>query len=486
MFKKGKVATLLDGSFGSSGKGSLEEWLVIQNEVDFVCNTYGIQASHTVITDSGEKYVYKVLNSCAHVHDRFKAMYIGAGAIISIQTLLEEIAMSGIPREKVRISPLAAVVTDLDADYEKGIVGFDGEDSSHDGTIKTGSTCSGVGAAAARKMMRRPTAKIARDFADVIGDMLCTVEDEIIDRLDNGEKGLLCLAQGFPLSLNSQFYPHTTSRNVTVAKGFDDCGIPVKYAGDVWINFRTLPIRIHSKKYISNRTEGIKITGISGNKIWLADDRLITIDDVVSNRLSGVSFVVYSDDGTNDETKIGIRSHNVDPSHELNRLWEELAGGVNSDFVYYEQYDGKHMYWDEVISGEADFTTIESNSGDFYPDQDEMTWEEVTQLSGSDKPLMECTTLTKLPRRIATFSTDNLVQAIRWNQTTCKTYISINFINYIDWSTYRKTTFDGVCTDKVMNWLRNNILNHMSDDVILHLLRTGERTSDVIDVINHI
>lgn len=482
MFEKGKLSVLLDGSFGSSGKGSLEEWLVLNYDVDFVANTYGIQASHTVITDGGEKYVYKVLNSCAHVHHRFKAMYIGAGSIISIDTLLQEIAMSGIPREKVKISPLATVVTQLDADYEKGVCGFDGEESLHDGTIKTGSTCSGVGAAAARKMMRRPTAKIAKHYESIIGDMLCGVEDEIIDRLENGEKGLLCLAQGFPLSLNSQFYPHTTSRNVTVAKGFDDCGVPVKYAGNVWINFRTFPIRIHSKKYISNQSDGIVVTAISGENVHLENGTILKVDDIVSNRLSGISFVI---DGEN-ETRIGIRNPDVNPKVELNRLWAELGDGNNSEFVYYSQYGGKHMYWDEVSSSEYDYETIESNSGDFYSDQDELTWDEITKQSGSDVPLMECTTLTKLPRRIATFSTDNLVHAIRWNQTPGKTYISVNFINYVDWSTYRKSTFDEVCTEKVMMWLRNNILNHMGDDVILHTLRTGERTSDVLDVINHI
>jgi adenylosuccinate synthase len=59
----------------------------------------------------------------------------------------------------------------------------------------------------------------------------------------------------------------------------------------------------------------------------------------------------------------------------------------------------------------------------------EITWEKVTAESGSPEPLMELTSVTRRPRRIASFDPEVVVQAIRANRPTC---IALNHLDYID------------------------------------------------------
>ncbi len=63
---------------------------------------------------------YRQLNSCAHKHHLFEKMYIGQGAVISLDALWEEIHATNIPYEKIGISPLTVIRQDIDKAYERG------------------------------------------------------------------------------------------------------------------------------------------------------------------------------------------------------------------------------------------------------------------------------------------------------------------------------------------------------------------------------
>jgi len=75
-------------------------------------------------------------------------------------------------------------------------------------------------------------------------------------------------------------------------------------------------------------------------------------------------------------------------------------------------------------------------SGDVYPDQHEISWDDVKKESGcpDDHEITELTTVTGRVRRVFTFSWDALRQAAQINGAT---KIAVNFANYIDWSCYR-------------------------------------------------
>jgi len=80
-------------------------------------------------------------------------------------------------------------------------------------------------------------------------------------------------------------------------------------------------------------------------------------------------------------------------------------------------------------------------SGDWYPDQEEITWEQIKEEAGypEDYDLMELTTVTKRVRRVATFSMEQIKRACRLNGVT---KLVLNFANYLDYSCF------GTCGDE--------------------------------------
>jgi adenylosuccinate synthase len=444
LFIPGKLTVLLDQSAGSSGKGKLEEFISANSSnIDFVVNTFMHQASHIV---DGEKvdgtpftYCYKNLNSNAHRHEEFEKMYITQGAVINLESLLKEIQDSGIPREKIGISPLAGITTTLDKNYEKGLAGFDGEeiDTSKHSVISSGTTASGAGATLGRKIMRRGNILLARDVPELSG-MICDTTEEILERLSKGQSGLLTVAQGFQLSLGlPEFYPYTTSRNVTVVSALNDCMLPVTVLGNVIINCRAHNIRINSKKYV-----------LSKNEIQVSKEE-----------------VEY---------------------YKEHRLVDHIKENEDDTFTVY-LHKGEHLYFEEVKSEKFPYQEIESNSGGGYSDQEEITWEQVEREAGIQIPTDAImTSLTKLPRRVFTFSKLGLSQCIRYNQTPHKIYISLNFVNWID------GTMEGINNEKlkdlpgvspkVKDFIAEYIIPVVEpfENVELKFLGTGRHLRDMI------
>lgn len=76
-------------------------------------------------------------------------------------------------------------------------------------------------------------------------------------------------------------------------------------------------------------------------------------------------------------------------------------------------------------------------SGGWYEDCEEVTWDQVAEISGMPKHEAarlaenERTTVTKRVRRVSTFSYDGLLDAVRTNGATA---LGLNFVQYIDWS----------------------------------------------------
>lgn len=446
-FEKGKISVILDGGAGSSGKGKIGSYVVqnYEGKLGFVCNTFFPQASHTIVhrdNDGNEtsRYVYKQLNSCAHMTDKYEKMYIGQGSVIDVDALLKEIEISGIQPHQLGISPVTTVLQDIDKEFEQGTVDFDGGKVAveHDGTVKFGSTCSGVGAARARRVLRRPNNKVARDIPE-LKPYLCDVTTEISNRIKNGQTGLLEIAQGYQLSYGlEEFYPYTTSRNCTVAAGFDDMMLPVSMIGNVCINYRTYPIRIHGKKYTASKD---------------------------------MSLVKPIKQNTASEDIARLKETHIDCEFET----------ISATRVKVIIKKGKHLSWNEVNEGEIPYDTIESYSGNGYEDQKELSWNDVTISAESSTPIIECTTLTKLPRRVFTPSMINIEKSIMANMVTGKIYLSLNFVNYVSGSMYKRTDFiDGKVQQYLHEYFKPIVDKY--PNVSMKWLGTSEFTEDTIEL----
>ncbi len=407
-FHSGKMTILLDGGAGSSGKGKLASFVGEHaDNWQFCCNAFMSNAAHWVVLDNGAKYLYQSLNSVAHLKDKYEKMYICGGAVMELQPLLSEIAQHELTPVQLGINPLVAIVQPKDIDYERGVANFNGdmfEELVHSDCMKLGSTLHGVGAARARRILRRSDVLLARDIPE-LQPFLCWTNQEMMSRLENGQAGFMEIAQGYQLGYLSQFYPKTTSRNCTVAAGLDDCGLPPSVAGDVIINFRTFPIRVNSNKYVHAET-----------------GKVLTSDDM--DRLR--------DDGDGN-------------------LIRELKG----------------------------------DSGGCYDDQREITWWDVTEASGvrdidPDREITEKSSLTRLERRVYTFSTQNLLDALRFNATSGYTYVAVNFINYVDVGIEGKRGGQDQITPKAQRWIDRFIEIGEPTNHELKSLGTGAATDDMI------
>lgn len=375
-FKRGKLSFVLDGGAGSSAKGLRGAHIWKYHKPDhttFAVNTFMENAAHTITHKDGKEYIHQCLSSITSV-GKYEKQYLSPGCVFAAETIIKEIDLFSLKPDKLGIHPNAVIVTQKDIDYERGICDFEGtpkpdQDSAN---LRIGSTLHGVGAARARRVLRRSDVVLAKDIKE-LQPFICNTQEEIMNRLQKGESGLMEIAQGYQLGLMSQFYPKCTSRNCSIAAALDDSLLPPSIIGPVTVNFRTFPIRVNSNKYIRK-----------------SDKKILT--------------------------------------------WSEVNSTPTEDI--------------ELIKGD---------SGSCYPDQTELTWEDISARAG--KTIFEQTSLTKLPRRVYSFSLQNLKEALLYNNTGHEMFISINFINYIDATVENKNKPSDVLTQTVQRWLCDNVFS---------------------------
>jgi adenylosuccinate synthase len=300
--KEGRLNIVMDGQFGSTGKGAVAAFLAIHNNIDIAVTNAAPNAGHTYDLGAGKKTVFH-LPVCG-VLKPDSVIYIGAGAIIDPYVLEKELLDFRVDPERVFIHPAAAIIEPCDKEAEA--VGSS--------TAKIASTQKGVGSALARKLRRE--GNIAANCPMPWFQKMVSVYP-LMDHIQRGSRAIMEVPQGFSLGINAGFYPHCTSRDITVAQALSDARVHPAFLGNVMMTLRTYPIRV-------------------GNLI---------VDGV----------------------EVG-------------------------------------------------------NSGPVYDDQKELDWIEDLGM----KP--ELTTVTKRPRRVFTFSTDQLVAALRMNRPN---YLFLNFCNYL-------------------------------------------------------
>lgn len=462
MFQKGKITFLLDGySAGSSGKGKCESLIVKHTSFGelgcgrklAVCTTNSANASHWVY-DGDRKMMFEVLPSSSYLHEKIEFVAIGHGASFSVERLFEEMEMSGLPWDKLKIHPKAGIITDIDRDFEKGLCDINGnyDIEHHDGTIKGGSTCSGSGSVRAKKVIRNKTAKYAYQVPELL-PYISDVEKDLMLHMNAGGCVLLQIGQGFPLSYGLGYnMQNSTSRNVTIVSALDDMNLPAYYAGDVILNGRTYPIKINNKKY----------------------------------RLVGDQFVEWFSKEDAPERRYQDYEHlfRFEENDDSVRVF------TKQEFInFYEMKEFPELEVEEIESFSG---TGYSPYWDVPSRQKEITWEDVEENYGKEIPDdVKCTSLTKLPRRVFEFDRDLLHDGIIYNLSPGgRTYIVINFMNWVDGD------MDGErrnVTEKAKMWLDENMfdvidninMSHRTarfdpDKVVLSILGTGRESDDFV------
>lgn len=321
------VVMIVDLQFGSTGKGQIAGTIGRKWQPDTVVCANGPNAGHTYKWWEGRnpeslRMVVHTVTPVTSVLPSVRNILLGPGAVIDMTKLSDEVSasMDYFNGKNLIIHPNASIVQQEHRDREKNFVGI-------------GSTMKGTAEAVIEKMRRLPGANIARNWASRLENMFphlgLTVyvnEDAYNSALDSSKKLLVEGAQGAGLSMHSRFYPHCTSRDVSVNQIWADCRLPARTQSQRWAH------------------EGeVQIIGVAR-----------TYPIRVANRRNEVG-----------------------------------------DIIGY--------------------------SGGCYPDQEEIAWVEIGREA-------ELTTVTKLPRRLFTFSTQQILDAVRYNGPTS---IALTFCDYL-------------------------------------------------------
>ncbi len=226
----GKLNVIIDGQWGSTGKGALAGALTPGCSVT-VCD-FMPQAGHTVFW-GGKKYVFRQLP--VGVLQPGHVVYIGPGAVIDESRFLVELEW---------VAPGVEVVIDWRVPLLEGI------DHANERATNAwmGSTCEGCGSCLSRKVRRLKDVKFITDSVRILSHKAVTTGDvhqQLSESLGDGHTVMVESAQGFGLSLNHGFYPHVTSRDVTLTSILDRIGgFHPEQVGDVWASLRSFPIRV--------------------------------------------------------------------------------------------------------------------------------------------------------------------------------------------------------------------------------------------------
>ena len=225
---KGKLNILIDGQFGSTGKGLFSEYVVQNSNIDIAITNAGPNAGHT-FTYNGNKAVTKSL-PVSGILNTDSIIYISRGAVIYVPLLMKELEFFNVELDRLYIHPETTVICDEDIAAERDL-------TSSFNLIS--STQNGVGNALARKIKR--ATKVAKDYKEL---SMFIMDYPLEYSFSKGATALIEVPQGLGLSLNSKFYPYCTSRDINVASALNDCDLHPSYLGKVVSCIRTFPIRV--------------------------------------------------------------------------------------------------------------------------------------------------------------------------------------------------------------------------------------------------
>jgi adenylosuccinate synthase len=229
------LCVVVGGQFGSEGKGKIAASISLSNDIDAAVRCGGPNSGHSFVSQGREFLVRQLPTAFVNPKTR---LLIPAGAIVDLRILRDELVSLGVRSERIGVDRNAMIIEDVDKAEESAL--RLGE--------RLSSTLCGVGAAAARRIMRTPGVRLAKDAAQTDGwlaPLLTDVSKETNEMLDRNKNVLVEGTQGFGLSVfHSDSYPKTTSKDTSASAFLSEVGISPLRVSDVVLVLRTFPIRV--------------------------------------------------------------------------------------------------------------------------------------------------------------------------------------------------------------------------------------------------
>ncbi len=237
-FDRPGAYVLVDGQFGSTGKGLLAGFLAKMGKglITHATTNAGPNSGHTAYIDDHKIMTQQLpIASVVAMAQRCPIpTIINAGAIIDRDILEHEAQYYLGGMSTVFVHPCAALITAGDRANDVQTMG---------GIAGTGK---GVGPAIARKVMRYKGNGVSGvEFLPILPPSF--EKERTWDDLWDWERDVVFVetAQGYSLGINSaRFYPHTTARECSVQQAIADARIPIGKVRKVVACFRTYPIRV--------------------------------------------------------------------------------------------------------------------------------------------------------------------------------------------------------------------------------------------------
>lgn len=240
---------IMDGQWGSTGKGLLAGYLAKGYRPDTVVCNFGPNAGHTFVDADGNKMVVCQLPN-GIVSDSVKRVLIGPGSIIDPKQLAIEIERyRRFLNKELMIHPRAVVVHGHHKHQESLSLG------------RISSTQKGTGAALASKIMREEgilagCLPIASPYREIIRPYVVT-HDEYMDAIFSSTLIQIESAQGLELGINSgSHYPFCTSRDIIPEQILADTLVPHRFLHEIAVSLRTYPIRVGNQFDIDGNMVG--------------------------------------------------------------------------------------------------------------------------------------------------------------------------------------------------------------------------------------
>ena len=235
------VSIVIGGQFGSEGKGKVALEIVRRAREPVVAvRVGGPNSGHTAYDRAGTKRVLRQLPAACIDIDRNVDVVLPAGSYIDVAVLFDEIARLGYPREGIRISARARIITGEHRAWER-------EAGLGDAI---GSTGAGVGAAVmasvAREARNFPLRSVAAEDVPELSEFIIDDTSSYLRRrLEKKHRVVVEGTQGFGLSLlDGGYWPKATSRSTTAAAALAEAGLSPVDVDDVTMVIRSFPIRV--------------------------------------------------------------------------------------------------------------------------------------------------------------------------------------------------------------------------------------------------
>jgi adenylosuccinate synthase len=224
------MITIVVGSqYGGEGKGKICAFLGARDQPELVCRTGGVNSSHTVVSGAAQHRLRMVPASA--VHHQSKIIY-GAGSLLHIQTLFDEMRALGISADDVIIDERAGIVTEECISAQRADPRYE----------KLGSTLTGTGYATAQRAQRR--LPLAREF-NVLRPFMKDVPKYLHTALLANQRVLVEGHQGSGLSNYHGDYPFTSSRDCIAAALLSELGVGLAHPSEVVLVVKLFPTRNH-------------------------------------------------------------------------------------------------------------------------------------------------------------------------------------------------------------------------------------------------